>query len=135
MSKKTAQIIFIIFNVLAVFAVLYAVNDYMYIVSSVESSTEEISFDSGTYYFFLMSVFWVFSLIQYAGSRKTHSKILKYANQLVVIWFVFVLILANVIPYYLNDKLERAGYIKCEDLEELSRIGKGESSIYFRDGF
>lgn len=110
---------------------LYAVNDYINIVSSVESSTEEIPFDSATYYLFLMSVFWMFSLIQYAGLRKIHSKILKYSNQLVVIWFIFALILANAIPYYLNDKLERAGYIKCEDPEELSRIGKGESSIYF----
>jgi len=101
--------------------VLYAVNDYINIVSS----------DSATYYLFLMSVFWMFSLIQYAGLRKIHSKILKYSNQLVVIWFIFALILANAIPYYLNDKLERAGYIKCEDPEELSRIGKGESSIYF----
>lgn len=134
MSPKTAQIIFVIFNILAVVAVVYAINDYLYVSSSVTNQSEVISFDSGTYYLILISVFWVFSVIQYVGQRNEQSWLLKYANQVIIAWFVVMLILANVIPHYLQTRLEYGGYTKCEDPAEISRVGRGESSLYMRPG-
>lgn len=77
-----------------------------------------------------MTVFWIFSVIQYAGLKKKESKVLKYANQITIVWFVFMLILANLIPYYLSNKIEISGYVKCDDPSEISRVTKGESSLY-----
>ncbi|HEY9051240.1 MAG TPA: hypothetical protein VIQ03_06825 [Gammaproteobacteria bacterium] len=134
MTQKTAQIIFIIFNILAVVAVGYAAYDFINIISSIQTDKDVIPFDTATYYLLLMSVFWVLSLIQYKGIRNEKAKILKYANQLLIAWFLIMLMLANLIPYYLTHKLEEAGYVGCDDPREVSRVGRGASYLYFKHG-
>ena len=134
MNQKIAQRIFIFFNIIAVVLVAYVVNDFVSINSAIIDKEKIIPFDSGIYYFLLMTVFWVFSVIQYAGLKKKESKILKYANKIIVVWFVFILFLANLIPYYLSNKIEISGYVKCDDPSEISRVVKGESSLYKLDG-
>lgn len=69
MTQKSAQVIFIIFNFLAIFSVTYAAYDFINITSAVKKQEEIIPFDSGTYYLLLMSVFWLLSVIQYAGLK------------------------------------------------------------------
>jgi len=134
MTQKTAQVIFIIFNILAIFSVTYALYDFINITSAVKKQEEIILFDSGTYYLLLMSVFWVLSLIQYAGLKNKLASLLKYANQALLAWFLMMILLANLIPGYLSDKLEAAGYTKCDDPREISRVSKGESSFYIKSG-
>lgn len=134
MSQKTAQIIFVILNILSVFAVAYAVYDFTSIITAIEKKEELIPFDSGTYYLLLMSVTWVLSIIQYLGLKNKYSRLLRLANQTLVIWFVFMLLLANLIPNFLSNKLEEAGYSKCDDPREISRVAKGESSYYLKRG-
>ena len=79
-----------------------------------------------------MSIFWVLSFIQFAGLRNADSKVLTYANPVVVLWFIGILILANVFPYYLHSRFESAGHIKCKDPREISRASRGESRIYVK---
>lgn len=134
MSQKTAQIIFVILNILSVFAVAYTVYDFTNIIIAIEKKEELIPFDSGTYYLLLMSVTWVLSIIQYLGLTNKYSRLLRFANQTLVIWFVFMLLLANLIPNFLSDKLVEAGYSKCDDPREISRVAKGESSYYLKQG-
>ena len=130
MNQKTAQRIFIFFNIVAVILIAYVVDDFISILSSIEEMKDKINFDSGIYYFFLITIFWVFSLIQYVGLRNGESSIVKYANQISVLWFISMLILANLVPFYVKGKLVEAGYSKCSDTREISRVAKGESSIY-----
>ena len=134
MTQKNAQIIFIAFNLIAAFLVVYIINDFVSISSALIDKEKTIPFDSGIYYFLLMTVFWVFSFIQYAGLKCKESKVLKYANQIAIVWFVLMLILANLIPYYLSNNMETSGYVKCDDPSEISRVVKGESSLYKLDG-
>jgi len=134
MTKKNAQIIFIAFNIVAVFLVAYVVNDFVSINGAIIDKEKIIPFDSGIYFFLLMTVFWIFSVIQYAGLKKKQSKVLKYANIITIVWFIFMLILANIIPSYLENKLEMSGYVKCDDPSEISRVVKGKSSLYRLDG-
>jgi hypothetical protein len=70
------------------------------------------------------------SIIQYVGLKNKNAKILKIANQILVFWFVLMILLANLIHYYLSNKLEDAGYTKCDAPREISRTVKGESSYY-----
>jgi len=133
MTQKTAQLIFTVLNILAIFAVMYAALDFINITFAIKTSQNKIPFDSGNYYFLLMSVFWVMSFIQYAGLKKKQ-RIVKFANQILVIWFVFMIILANLIPYYLTNKLDEAGYTQCDDPDEISRTARGESSYYIKGG-
>ncbi len=134
MTQKNAQIIFIVFNIVAIFLVAYVVDDFVSVNKAIIDKEETIPFDSGIYYFLLMTVFWVFSVIQYVGLKKKESKILKFASQISIIWFVFMLFLANLIPYHLENKLEIVGYEKCTDPKEISRVVKGENSLYKLDG-
>jgi len=132
MNQKLAQTIFVVLNVLSVCAVAYVVYDFFNVITAIEVEAELVPFDSGTYYFLLMSVFWVLSVIQYVGLKNKHAKMLKFGNQILVFWFVMMILLANIIPYYLVNKLEVAGYMKVKDPREISRVAKGESSFYIR---
>jgi len=133
MTQKTAQLIFIIFNIIALFAVAYTIYDFINVINAIEAQVRVIPFDSGTYYLLLMSVFWVLSIIQYAGLKNKQARLLKYGNQFLVAWFLLMLLLANLIPSYLSSTLEKADYVKCVDPREISRIAKGESSYYTKN--
>jgi hypothetical protein len=130
--KKKAQIFFIITNFLAIPVVGYAFFDFYAVTTAIANGKPQIPFDSGTYYFLLMSIFWVFLIVQQIGLRNPKSKVLEYANSLFIIWFIAMLVLANVIPFYLQNKFESAGYTKCHNPAEVSRISRGESSIYVK---
>ena len=130
MKQKTAQRIFVFFNIIAVVLIAYVVDDFISVLSSIEAKQDEVNFDSGIYYFFLITIFWVFSVIQYVGLRNSESSIVKYANQIIIVWFVLMLILANLLPFHVKGKFEEMGYSKCSDPKEISRVARGESSIY-----
>lgn len=130
MDKKTAQIIFVVLNIIAVPAVGYGIYDYISVSSAIAQGSNIIPFDSGTYYLFLMSLFWVLSIIQMIGLKNPQQQPPRYSNQIVIFWFVAMLIVANLIPYNLQQKFEMAGYTKCDDPREISRISRGESSVY-----
>lgn len=134
MTQKNAQIIFVIFNVLAGFAVSYVIYDFVAVNNAIRSKGKIIPFDTGTYYYLLGTVFWVLSIIQYVGLNNKETKLLKYSNFILVIWFILMLFLANIIPYYLSNKMEDAGYEKCDDPGEISRVAKGESNFYKLSG-
>ena len=91
MNKKTAQIIFIILNILSLFAVAYVIYDFININDAITLKEKVIPFDSGVYYFLLMSVFSVLGIIQYVGLKNSESKVFKYANQVLVLWFMLSL--------------------------------------------
>lgn len=130
MTKKTARIIFIILNILAFLSIYFVFIEHIRILSDIDERKVQIPFDSGVYYLLLMSVVWLFSLIQFVGLKNNKSSLVKYANQISIAWFIFMLILANLLPFYVKGKLEDAGYRKCSDPREISRVARGESSIY-----
>lgn len=131
MSKTTAQIIFVILNMLAVLAVSYAIYDFVSIYTAIDAGIPQISFDSGTYYLFLASIFWIFAVIQILG-KKGEGRSLKFASLFVVAWFVAMLLLANVLPYYLQNRFEQAGYTPHDNPREISRVAKGKNMIYIK---
>lgn len=133
MNPKLAQILFIFFIILAVPVVGYAVYDFYSVKTALANGEPQIPFDSGTYYLLLGSIFWVLGFIQVVGKRNADSKVLKYASPMLIVWFITVLALANVIPYYLESNLEGAGYVKCDDPSEISRVSRGKSSIYKKE--
>lgn len=130
MNQKTAQRIFIFFNIIAVILIAYVINDFISVLSSIDVEKDKINFDTGIYYFFMITIFWVFSVIQYVGLRNSESLLVKYANQVSIAWFIFTLVLANLLPLYVKGKLEDAGYSECSDPREISRVARGISSIY-----
>ena len=134
MSPRTAQVVFIVFNILAIFAVAYVLKNYIEVNNAISGKVPVIPFDTGTYYLLLMSVFWWMSVLQFVGSRNGKSSLLKYGNQILVVWFVLMLMLANMIPFSITNKMETAGYVKCEDSREISRVSKGESSYFTLGG-
>lgn len=134
MTKKTAKIIFFIFNILAIIFVGYVAYDFIRITSDIELKTNLILLDPDIYYFLLMSNFWVLAIVQYVGLKNKQSIIFKYANQGIIAWFLLMILLANVLPNYLTNKLDEAGYSICENPGEIYRVAKGEGSYYIKEG-
>ena len=134
MNPKTASVIIVFFNLIGFLLVGYAINDFITVTSAINSETLEIPYDSGTYYLFLIAIFWIFTMLHWSGLLRTGHKLQRYSSTILIAGFVCLLILANGLNYYVSDRFERAGYIECEDTTEISRISKGESSIYRLNG-
>lgn len=130
MTEKNAQIIFVILNFVAVILVLMALNEFLSIFSALKVKASRIPFDGGVYYLLLMSVFWLMSIIQFYGKRNKQSFWYKHASKIIITWFVFCLILANVIPVYLKNKLSGAGYTECVSPDYIPRATNYESLIF-----
>jgi hypothetical protein len=130
MSKKTAKIMIIILNLLAIPAVLFTVYDAIRIYDSVEFNVDIIPFDTGTYYFLLASILWIISALEIIQSKWPAKWFAQRTSQLIAGWFIFCLIFANIIPYHLEKKLTDAGYVSCHNQDEISRVAKGESLIF-----
>jgi len=132
MNQKTAQIIFVVFNLLALPIAAFTVYEFYTVNAAIGQKKEVIYFDSGTYYLLLITVFWVMSAIQYTGKNSTRGMKLvkKYAGLILIGYFIGMLILANVIPYYFQSKFTQSGYYPCDDPKEISRMARGSSIIY-----
>ncbi len=136
MDQKSAQIVFVIFNLLAIPVVIFAFYEYFQVNAAMVRKDEVIPFDTGTYYLLLASIFWVMWVIQYIGKRDESGArfVDKYANFILIGWVIGILVLANLVPYYLQEKIHKLGYIACDDPREISRIAKGASILYSKAG-
>ncbi|MCG8427117.1 MAG: hypothetical protein MI754_07170 [Chromatiales bacterium] len=130
MSKTTAYIIIGLFNILAFPAVIYAIYTAVAVHQGIRQGDEAIPLDTGTYYLLLLSIFWIFTIIEIAGRKGNGKSVQHWAGPLVLGWFIGGLALANIIPYWLEQSLTDAGYIPCHDPAEISRVSRGESLIY-----
>lgn len=142
MTPETAQKGFVFLNILAIPAVGYAVYDYFRVMREMANENSLIEFDSGTYYLTLMSVFWLLLVIQKGGLNleikpvnhtlffRLSSFVHKKMGAFLVVWFVGCLVISNIVPIYVNYKFERSNYLKCKNLNEISRTARGNSWIY-----
>lgn len=130
MSPIVAQRVFLLFNLIAVLAVAYVVNDIIAVTSGLAELWSVIPLDTGISYLLLMSVFWLLSLIQFVGRRNKQHFVIRWSNQLVIGWFIATLLLAYVIPLILQQQLRQAGYIACDDPQMVSRVSRGASLIF-----
>jgi len=135
MNQKTAQIIFVIFNLLALPIVAFTGYEFCTVNAAINQKNEIIPFDTGIYYLLLASVFWIMALIQTVGKRGEQGAKLveKYASMILIGWFIFMLAAANAIPYYLQGRIQNLGYYTCDDPKEISRIARGSSIIYSKN--
>ncbi|WP_040551947.1 hypothetical protein [Rheinheimera nanhaiensis] len=130
MSPKVAQRVFLLFNLVAVLVVAYVVRDIVNVTSELAGKQPVIPLDTGIGYLLLMSVFWLLSLVQFVGRRNKQHFVIRWSNQLVIGWFMATLLLAYFIPALLQERLQQAGYIPCDDPQVVSRISRGASLIF-----
>lgn len=136
MTQKTAKWILMFFNLISTPTVGYTVYVFYSNYTAINAHKQTIPMDSGTYYLLLMSLFWLLAIIQYMGQKNERGKrwVGKYAGATLIFWFIGNLILANLLPYYLQNKAENLGYIKCDDPREINRTARGASYIFTTTG-
>lgn len=117
-------------NVAALFAVVYVFYDISKIMNSIRNDEPAIPYDSGTYYLLILTVFWLFTYLEYKGLREGLAAVRKSMNKAVTIWFAITVILGFVIPLKLEDRFETSGYQAAPNPDEISRISIGRSIIY-----
>ncbi|MBZ9612621.1 hypothetical protein I4W93_013540 [Rheinheimera sp. MA13] len=111
-------------------AVVYVVYDLITVNSAIENLKPTVRYVTGTSYMLLMSVFFLFSAIEYAGAKNKLLWVRSYSNQLVIGWFIATLILAYFIPVVMQSRLEKAGYVACDNPQVISRVSRGKSLIF-----
>jgi hypothetical protein len=117
-------------SALALVAFVYVIYDIVSISQAIAANQTAIAYDSGTYYLLLLSVFWLFSYIEYTGRKKGLNAVKSYATKSILIWFLVTLLLANVIPWLVEHQFEANQYIACENPASTTQVGRGESLIY-----
>lgn len=130
MSNTAKLWAFIAFNIIAVMAVVYVVYDLIAVNAAIENLKPTVRYVTGTSYMLLMSVFFLFSAIEYAGAKNKLLWVRSYSNQLVIGWFIATLILAYFIPVVMQSRLEKAGYVACDNPQVISRVSRGKSLIF-----
>ena len=130
MSNTAKLWAFIAFNIIAVMAVVYVVYDLITVNAAIENLKPTVRYVTGTSYMLLMSVFFLFSAIEYAGAKNKLLWVRSYSNQLVIGWFIATLILAYFIPVVMQSRLEKAGYVACDNPQVISRVSRGKSLIF-----
>lgn len=133
MSNTAKLWAFIAFNIIAVMAVGYVVYDLIAVNAAIENLQPTVRYVTGTSYMLLMSVFFLFSAIEYAGAKNTLLWVRRYSNQLVIGWFIATLILAYFIPVVVQSRLEKAGYVACDNPQVISRVSRGKSLIFVHE--
>lgn len=132
MSPKTAQLVFVFLNILAVFSVGYLVYDIYRVEQALQQQQPFIAYDSGVSALLLMSIFWLLSLVQYTGLKHKASIIYRHAGMLLMGWFIGSVIIAYLIPFVQKNSFEHAGYFACSNPASISRVSRGSSLIYVR---
>ena len=130
MRTETANKALLFLSLLGLAALGYMVYDFVHITRSINEGRTSIYVDTGTYYLALGSVFPVLVVIQMAGRNKDPQRVARYANPLLIAWFIACLVVANIVPWHLTRALQDAGYNQCEDPREVSRPFPGGSYIY-----
>lgn len=126
MNQRTAQWFFVGLNILAIPIVFYPIVELFQISVEVSNASPEITYDSGDFYFLLMSVFWVMWVIQYIGRKGDMAWVSRKAHHLLIGWFIGCIILAILIPIGLEYGLNHAGYKRCEQPKNLARRMSGQ---------
>lgn len=136
MNQKTAIFFVILFDIISIAAIGYAIYDFSSVTEAIIRNELTIPFDTSTYYLLLMSSLLVLSLLQYFSRKKSKLSVFVtiYGNKILIGWFLGTLLLANLIPYYIQSTFDKNGYIACHDPAEISRAGGGESLIYVKSG-
>ncbi len=132
MSARVSQALFILFNLLAIPVVIFAIYDIVLVFDGVRTESEIIPLDTGSQYLLLISVFWVLACLQFAGMRGFTGFVKRWGSMIVIAWFIICLVVAGLMPIGLRSMLEKAGYKPCQDTAYVSRISRGDSLIYVK---
>jgi hypothetical protein len=118
MNQRQAQWGFIVLNILAIPAVFYPLYETYRIYTEANAGHPLITYQSSDFYFLLMSVFWVMWAIQYIGLKGNKSWVEKYAQPLLIGWFIGSIVVAFLAPVGIDNGLHRAGYYRCEPTDD-----------------
>lgn len=129
MRPEIAQRVLTLLYVAAVPATVYPLWRLVDVRNAVRQQQPAISFDSGVFYFFLMSIFFTFFIIQKVGAVNPRGKIIRNASKLVIAHFVCALALASSLAFVVPAWLERQGYSKCP-LYDAHRVARGKRMLF-----
>lgn len=130
MNQRLAQWAFIGFNLLAIPGVLYPLYELYRISKEVSDESVLIAYDTGDFYFVLMSVFWVMWFIQQVGLNGQMAWVEKWAKPLLIGWFIGSISFAILAPMTIAYGLTQSGYRQCEPPEDPARR-MGGSEVRF----
>lgn len=116
-------------------ATVYVIYDFFRILTECFNRNINIEFDTGTFYFLLISPFWGIGIIEYSilKSWKCSAFLKSIAAKVLVLGFIISLALANIVPLFLMTVLEGNGYRKCILEQFVSRVARGEYVLYSLD--
>lgn len=139
MSQKNAQRVFVTLVLFSFPAFFYGLQTLVVEWVSFLEGKPKILVDTGAPYFFLSSIFWCLWLMQWAGLSKdkvggVKSSIIrwlrKFGGGVLIVWFVSIIVFAIVHTWFFSGLLADAGYFRCQNITEVSRVAKGASYIY-----
>lgn len=101
------------------------------IIEAIRTKKESINFDTGLYYYLVITIFWWFLLIEVFGNNVFMRRYKKWFGPTIVAWFFSTILIAILLPLYIDKLLEDSGYTACQNPNEISRISLGKKLEFF----
>ena len=134
LSPKSSILILWIICIITLIPQYYLVRSVAGIFNRIDNGKITIPFDTGSTVYILLSMFWIFLLIETLGNTKTLAKNRNLVSPIIISWFMISIFIAIGMSYYIDSELINSGYTPCIDESEVSRISLGNSLIYKLEG-
>jgi len=130
MSPRTATIGLFVFFLLSLLALYWGWFELNEVLRLANNKSKSIKVDTGIFYVLLGSILIPGFIMDFVGNDNNRDLILKYAGAILMIWFIASLVLANILPMWLESHVENKGYILCATRDRMSIMDRGHEVIY-----
>lgn len=124
----------IVIGILMTMAFIYYVFEMVRVFRSINASVEQIRFDTGYGLLALMGMAPVIAVgeISYLKGWITPAMLERWGGKAFIALFIGLVVAGEIVTYWLEAKLERAGYVGCISPKEISRISRGHGMIFLK---
>jgi hypothetical protein len=123
-----------VIGVLMTMAFVFYVFEMVRVFRSINASIDQIRFDTGFGLLALMGMAPVIAVceVYYLKGWITPAMLERWGGKAFIALFIGLVVTGETVIYWLEAKLERAGYVGCISPQEISRISRGHSMIFLK---
>ena len=115
-------------------AFVYYIFEVARVFRSIGDHSEKISFDTGFGGLALMGLAPLIAIgeISYRKGWISSEMFRRWGAKVLLATFIALLVAGELVTYWLESRLERAGYVGCISPNEYSRISRGHSMVFVK---
>lgn len=130
LPRSAAQLGMIIFDVLALIAVILVVDYHLEVYEGLESKSEELTYDSGSAYYLLALIMPCIHTLILLAESKPKRALNQFQGKIAIGVLLTLLVLIYATSFTTQYSIEQAGYVACKKTRATSVEARGEAWLY-----